>query len=108
MPNRSYEKGRRAEQRIVRDAKASGAVLAVRTAGSKSPYDVIVIKKKNYPYEGFEVLLVQVKGNKHDAKAAAKKHNHLFPYVGVIKEVYAYIEKGKWQEIVINKREDAE
>jgi len=46
MPNRAYIKGRAKEQKIVRDAKNDGCI-ALRSAGSKSPIDVVIIDYKN-------------------------------------------------------------
>ncbi len=42
MPNRMYEKGRRKEQMICRTARSEGKI-AIRSAGSKSPIDCVLI-----------------------------------------------------------------
>ena len=45
MPNKAYIKGRRKEYRIVAQERKKGR-LAVRTAGSHSPFDVISIDRE--------------------------------------------------------------
>jgi len=56
MPNKNYEKGRRKEYKICDELKKKGFNIVQRTAGSKSPFDVIAINKKTK-----EISLIQVK-----------------------------------------------
>jgi len=58
MPNRKYEKGVRKERKIVNEAKARGCI-ALRSAGSKSPLDVVSINFKDRVIE-----LIQSKSDK--------------------------------------------
>ena len=44
MPNRNYIKGVRKERAIVNEARAKG-LISLRSAGSHSPIDVVVIDK---------------------------------------------------------------
>lgn len=45
MPNRNYRKGYLKELRIVNNARAEGCI-ALRSAGSHSPIDVVIIDSK--------------------------------------------------------------
>ena len=55
MPNKNYLKGRRKEYKIVNKFKEKG-LIAQRTAGSHSPFDVIAINPKER-----RIFLVQAK-----------------------------------------------
>jgi Holliday junction resolvase len=46
MPNTYYNRSKRKEQELVREAKKEGKI-ALRSAGSKSPIDVVIIDRKN-------------------------------------------------------------
>lgn len=46
MPNKNYINGRRKEYKLVNIAKQSG-FISLRSAGSHSPIDVIIIDKQN-------------------------------------------------------------
>ena len=56
MPNRRYAKGARMERAVKHALEARGYAV-VRSAGSKSPYDLIAIDSQ-------DVLLVQCKSNR--------------------------------------------
>ena len=43
MPNKNYIKGRALEYKVVKKKLEEGAILAVRTAGSHGPCDVIAV-----------------------------------------------------------------
>lgn len=58
MPNRNYIKGRKKEYKIVKEFKDKGYDIVQRTAGSRSPFDVIAIRK-----EDNKITLIQVKPN---------------------------------------------
>jgi len=60
MPNKNYERGRRLEQEVVNIFKEKGWI-AVRTAGSKSPFDVILIKESSQMKKICFVAFVQCK-----------------------------------------------
>ena len=66
MPNANYIKGRRKEYEIMNDAKAKG-LIAVRTAGSHGPFDVIII----HPYAKI-IEFIQCKPD--DMSENKKKH----------------------------------
>lgn len=55
MPNRNYINGRQHEYRVLREAKARGCI-ALRSAGSHSPVDVVIIDTFNR-----KITLVQCK-----------------------------------------------
>ena len=55
MPNRKYEKGKRKEQKIAKQEREKGRI-AVRSAGSKSPIDIISINP-----ETRRIYLIQCK-----------------------------------------------
>ena len=60
MPNRMYEKGVRAERKVMKKLEGMGYTV-MRTAGSHGPYDVIGIQF----YNGIaDVMLLQVKKTK--------------------------------------------
>jgi len=41
----NYEKGKRFEQKIAKEARESG-LIAIRSAASKSPYDIIILNNE--------------------------------------------------------------
>lgn len=55
MPNPNYLKGRRKEQNLVKEARKRG-LIALRSAGSKSPIDCVVIDIQN-----MQIDLIQCK-----------------------------------------------
>lgn len=74
MPNKYYNRSKRKEQELVREAKKLGHI-AIRSAGSKSPIDVVDIDHVNRI-----IHLIQVKtGNVTDAqfRKLHKEFNHL-------------------------------
>lgn len=71
MPNRSYEAGVRLENEVVKILKEhlSGKCTIVRTAGSHSPVDVIVLKHVgkqgiDREYFGIQCKTKKLKGGK--------------------------------------------
>ena len=46
MPNKNYENGVRFERKVVNKARDLG-LIAFRSAGSHSPFDVVIIDKSN-------------------------------------------------------------
>lgn len=56
MPNKNYIKGRKKEYSIVHKLKKKGFDIVQRTAGSRSPVDIIAIHRKKKI-----ILLVQSK-----------------------------------------------
>lgn len=58
MPNSNYIKGRKKEYKIVKEFRDKGYDIVQRTAGSRSPFDVIAIRK-----EDNRITLIQVKPN---------------------------------------------
>lgn len=54
--NKNYRKGRRKEYKICNQLKEAGFDITQRTAGSRSPFDVIAIHKKRKL-----ILLIQCK-----------------------------------------------
>ena len=58
MPNSNYMKGRKKEYKIVKEFRDKGYNIVQRTAGSRSPFDVIAIRK-----EDNKITLIQVKPN---------------------------------------------
>jgi Holliday junction resolvase len=73
MPNKNYLKGRRKEYKIVNQFKEKG-LIAQRTAGSHSPFDVIAINPKER-----RIFLVQAKPEtmSENQKNKIKKENEL-------------------------------
>ncbi len=57
MPSANYVKGRKKEYKVVNEAKAQGCI-ALRSAGSHSPIDVIVVDIDNK-----HIRLIQCKPN---------------------------------------------
>ena len=78
MPNPNYLKGVRKERKLVRWAKDRG-MIALRSAGSHSPIDVVIIDK----YMNL-IRLVQ-----------CKPHNYPRSYKKKLYEKYGYL-TGKW------------
>jgi Holliday junction resolvase len=56
MPNKNYVKGRRKEYEQCNKLKSQGFDIVQRTAGSRSPIDIIAISKAKK-----EIILVQCK-----------------------------------------------
>ena len=74
MPSANYVKGRKKEYKVVNEAKAQGCI-ALRSAGSHSPIDVVVIDK----YNGI-IRLIQCKPDtmpRTQKVALEKKHDTL-------------------------------
>ena len=67
MPNSNYIKGRKKEYKIVKEFKDKGYDIVQRTAGSRSPFDVIAIRK-----EDNRITLIQVKPNNISERSIAK------------------------------------
>lgn len=75
MPNHNYIRGRRREYEVIAKLKEEGYDLVVRTAGSRSPVDVIGIKSiplpdglGTYDTEHCKYKFVQVKSSKKVSK----------------------------------------
>ncbi len=69
-----YEKGRRYEWKI-RDEYRKKGYLVIRSAGSKSAFDLVAIKRDQYEWReghGSEVLLIQCKTGKSAEREKAK------------------------------------
>jgi len=58
MPSKAYEKGRRAEYRVRYVLQGQGYIV-IRSAGSKSPIDLVAINPSTK-----RILLIQVKSGK--------------------------------------------
>jgi Holliday junction resolvase len=70
MPNKNYIRGRAFEYRVKKDLEDKGYIV-VRSAGSKSPFDLVAISLKvQYP----DVILVQCK---YGAKITKKERENL-------------------------------
>lgn len=70
MPNKNYIRGRQFEYRVKKDLEDKGYIV-VRSAGSKSPFDLVAISLKvQYP----DVMLVQCK---YGAKISKKERDNL-------------------------------
>ena len=69
MPNKRYQKGARLERKLRQELELQG-FTCTRSAGSKSPWDIIAVPNDNEP-----VRLYQVKGVKTrvDATRLVKK-----------------------------------
>lgn len=64
MPNRNYERGARLEREVINIFKKHG-YEATRTAGSHSPFDVIIWKKSEKLKKIMFVAFVQCKTTKN-------------------------------------------
>ena len=67
MPNRNYETGRRFEYKVKKHLESKG-YFVLRSAGSKSPIDLIAVNK----HDGY-VMMVQCKYGNKPAKAEVTK-----------------------------------
>ena len=75
MPNKNYNRGRAFEYRVKKHLEDRG-YLVVRSAGSKSPFDLVAIPTKEYEEDnGFSnVLLIQCK---YGAKISKKERDKI-------------------------------
>jgi len=69
MPNPKYLKGVRKERKIVNEARAKG-LIALRSAGSHSPIDVVVIDPVNK-----KISLIQCKSDSMNEHQKQKLRN---------------------------------
>jgi len=69
MPNKYYNRSKRREQDLVREAKKDGKI-GIRSAGSKSPIDVVIIDSRNAIIE-----LIQVKTGQMSEKQIEALYN---------------------------------
>lgn len=67
MVNSNYIKGRKKEYKVCKEFKDKGYEIVQRTAGSRSPFDVIAISK-----ELGKITLIQVKPNDISKKEVDK------------------------------------
>jgi len=58
MTNKKYVSGRRFEYKVRDDMLKKGALIGIRSAGSKSPYDLVMLFKD-------KIYLIQCKKNKY-------------------------------------------
>ena len=63
MPNKNYHRGKRFEQEVVKIFKEKGFV-AIRSAASKSPFDVVLVKMTDDLKRIAHVAFVQCKTKK--------------------------------------------
>jgi len=83
MPNPKYEKGRRLERNIVNHAIEKG-MIAIRSAGSKSKIDCIIIdekRRKIYPIQCKAKKLSQNASNKLLATLPRQDEYMLVPLI---------------------------
>ncbi len=78
---RHYRKGRRYEQKIVKEAREDGRV-AFRSAGSKSPVDVVIIDAV-----GRTIKLIQAKAGKSMSDGAREALERSLAYLNGTYEV---------------------
>ena len=71
MVNSNYIKGRKKEYKVCKEYKDKGYEIAQRTAGSRSPFDVIAISK-----EIQKIILIQVKPNHISKREVDKIYNN--------------------------------
>lgn len=73
MPNKNYVKGRKKEYKIIREARKAGKhIIAIRSAGSKSPIDIIVIDRRSRT-----IRLIQAKPEAFSDKNKQKLHREV-------------------------------
>ena len=71
MPNKSYQKGYRLERQLVNEARKQG-LIAARTAGSHSPFDVVIIDPNNHT-----IRFIQAKAKKLSQNALERLRQRL-------------------------------
>ena len=73
MANLSYSRGRRFEYRVRDWLKAHGFELVIRSAGSKTPWDIVALRQGvGDPWQA-QVWLVQCKGDGKPGPAVMRK-----------------------------------
>jgi len=96
MPNRKYEKGRRAEYAIMKRLKEEGYICS-RSAGSHSAFDVVAVNSEH-------VRLIQSKfGENGSAIAAARTELEKIKVpLNCVKEIWSRKSREEWKiEVVL-------
>jgi Holliday junction resolvase len=96
MGNNNYKRGYITERRCVLELKEAG-YMAIRTAGSHSPWDVIAVR-------GDGVRLIQIKRS----KVTGQSYSRIFREIkaievpeSVTKELWIWTDHRNWQKHVI-------
>jgi Holliday junction resolvase len=101
MPNPKYEKGKRLERNIVNHAISKG-MFGLRSAGSKSPIDVVLVDEKHrkiYTIQGKAKKLSQNASNKLLATLPRQDEYMLVPLIiSNLKEFKEFIKEQEEEE----------